>query len=94
MKRGNISNDYITTVQDLSDMVLRIKQQGSCRELTLWCDHTQMAKFRVLCASVNASFINGANYGMFNNSMDGIEARLLFFFVDGVTFHFTPWDVR
>jgi hypothetical protein len=24
----------ITTVQDLSDMVLRIKQQGSCRELT------------------------------------------------------------
>jgi hypothetical protein len=70
MKRGNISNDYITTVQDLSDMALRIKQQGSCRELTLWCDHTQMAKFRVLCASVNASFINGANYGMFNNSMD------------------------
>jgi hypothetical protein len=49
-----------------------------------------MAKFRVLCASVNASFINGANYGMFNNSMDGIEARLLYF-VDGVTFHFTPW---
>jgi hypothetical protein len=33
-ERGNISNDYITTVQDLSDMVLRIKQQGSCRELT------------------------------------------------------------
>jgi hypothetical protein len=68
-------------------MALRIKQQGSCRELTLWCDHTQMARFRVLCASVNASFINGANYGMFNNSMDAL--KLDFYFVDGVTFHFT-----
>jgi hypothetical protein len=51
-ERGNISNDYITTVQDLSDMVLRIKQQGSCRELTLWCDHTKWRSSEYFCASV------------------------------------------
>jgi hypothetical protein len=51
-----------------------------------------MAKFRVLCASVNASFINGANYGMFNNSMDmALKLDFSSIFVDGVTFHFTPW---
>lgn len=91
-ERGNISNDYITSVDDLSDMALRIKQQGGCRELTLWCDHKQMAYFRQLCAGVNASFINGANYGLFNNSKD--MALMLDFssiLVDGVTFHFTPW---
>jgi hypothetical protein len=91
-ERGNISNDYITTVQDLSDIALRIKQQGSCRELTLWCDHAQMAAFRVLCAGVNASFVNGANYGMFNNSMDmALKLDFSSILVDGVTFHFTPW---
>jgi hypothetical protein len=51
----------------------------------------QMAKFRVLCASVNASFINGANYGMFNNSMDMHWSSTSLLFVD-VTFHFTLGD--
>jgi len=89
---GNIANDYITTVQDLSDIALRIKQQGGCRELTVWADHKQMAYFRELCAGVNASFINGANYGMFNNSMDmALQLDFSSIKVDGVTFHFTPW---
>jgi hypothetical protein len=65
-ERGNISNDYITTVQDLSD-ILRIKQQGSCRELTYGATIPNGEVQST--SSVNASFINGANYGMFNNSM-------------------------
>lgn len=91
-ERGNVINDYITTVDHLSQIAFRAKQQGNCREFTVWADHKQMAYFRVLCAGVNASFVNGAHYGIFNNSMDmALKLDFSSILVDGVTFHFTPW---
>jgi hypothetical protein len=91
-ERGNLINDYITSVDDLSDIALRAKQQGNCREFTVWADHKQMAYFRVLSAGVNASFVNGANYGMFQNSKEmALKLDFSSILVDGVTFHFTPW---
>lgn len=91
-ERGNLINDYIQSVDDLSDIALRAKQQGNCREFTVWADHKQMAFFRVLCAGVNASFVNGANYGIFQNRKDmAIMLDFSSILVDGVTFHFTPW---
>jgi len=89
---GNVINDYITTVDNLSAIAFRAKQQGNCREFTVWADHKQMAYFRVLCAGVNASFVNGAHYGIFSNSKDmALKLDFSSILVDGVTFHFTPW---
>lgn len=91
-ERGNVINDYITTVDHLSTIAFRAKQQGNCREFTVWADHKQMAYFRVLCAGVNASFVNGAHYGIFSNSKDmALKLDFSSILVDGVTFHFTPW---
>ncbi|KUF38963.1 hypothetical protein AS361_03710 [Myroides marinus] len=92
--RGNISNDFIESVEDLSNMALRLKQQGTCRELTLWMGHTQMAKIRKLASSINASFVNGSNYGAFNNSKDmALNLDFVSIFVDGVQFHFVSWAI-
>ena len=92
-QRGNIGNEYITDIEELSEIARRIKQQGgSCREYTVWADHTQMAHFRRMLGAVNAHYAGGANYGQFNNSMD--MALMLDFksvYIDGVTFHCTPW---
>jgi hypothetical protein len=91
-ERGNISNDYITTTDDLSKLALRAKQQGACREFTIFADHQQMAYFRILSAGVNASFVNGAYYGAFNNSKDmALKLDFSSILIDGVTFHFSPW---
>lgn len=91
--RGNISNEYITDIEELSEIARRIKQQGgSCREYTVWHDHTQGAHFRKMLAGVNAHYAEGGNYGQFNNSKD--MALMLGFksvYIDGITFHFTPW---
>lgn len=93
-QRGNISNDYIETLDDLSNMALRLKQQGTCRELTLWMGHTQMAKIRTLASGINASFINGSNYGAFNNSKDmALNLDFVSIFIDGVQFHFVSWAI-
>jgi hypothetical protein len=92
--RGNISNDFIENVEDLSNMALRLKQQGTCRELTLWMGHAQMAKIRKLASSINASFINGSNYGAFNNSKDmALNLDFVSIFIDGVQFHFVSWAI-
>ena len=91
-ERGNISNDYIKTTVDLSNLALRAKRQGSCREFTVYCDHTQMRYFRELSAGVNASFVNGSHYGAFNNSKDmALNLDFVSIFIDGVQFHFTSW---
>lgn len=92
--RGNVANDYIQTIDDLSAIARRAKQQGTCREFTLWADHTQMAFFRAMMANQNAYYTGGTNYGLFNNSKD--MALMLDFksvLVDGVTFHITPWAI-
>lgn len=93
--RGNIANEYITDIEELSGIARRIKQQGgSCREYTVWADHTQMAHFRRMMGGVNAHYAEGANYGQFMNSKD--MALMLSFksvYIDGITFHFTPWSI-
>lgn len=91
-ERGNISNEYIATVANLSDLALRAKKQGNCREFTVYCDHVQMANFRTLAAGVNAGFVNGSHYGAFNNSKDmALNLDFVSIFIDGVQFHFTSW---
>jgi hypothetical protein len=91
-KRGNISNEYIATPANLSDMALRAKRQGPCREFTVYCDHAQMAAFRTLSASVNSAFLNGSHYGAFNNNKDmALNLDFVSILIDGVQFHFTSW---
>lgn len=92
--RGNVANEYITTIDHLSNIARRAKQQGTCREFTVWADHQQMAYFREMMAGLNSYFSGGANYGLFNNSKD--MALMLDFksvLIDGVTFHITPWAI-
>lgn len=95
--RGNIGNDYITDIEDLSDIALRAKQQGTCREFTCWSDHNQMAHFRRMLASVNSGLVNGEQgkyYGVFNNDRDmALKLDFTSVHIDGVTFHFTPWAI-
>lgn len=94
-ERGNISNEYITDIEELSDIARRIKQQGgSCSEYTVWHDHTQGAHFRRMLAGVNAHYATGANYGQFMNS-EQMALKLGFksVYIDGITFHFTPWKI-
>lgn len=89
---GNVFNDLIENVQDLSDIAFRLKQQGVVRELNMWCNHRQMAKFRELCAGVNASFLQGFHYGSFQNSADmALKLDFVSIKVDGVQFNFTSW---
>lgn len=93
-ERGNIGNEYITGIESLSTIAYRIKQQGGARAYTVWCDHTQMADFRKMLAAVNGHFLNGTNYGIFNNSKDmALSLDFQSVTIDGVTFHFTPWTV-
>ena len=90
--RRNVFNDLITTQGDLSDMAFRLKQQGDCREINIWCNHQQMAAFRLLCAGLNSAFLNGFHYGSFKNSpemylnLDFIGCK-----IDGVQFNFVSW---
>lgn len=91
-ERGNIGNEYITGIEELSDIAFRIKQQGGARAYTVWCDHKQMAYFRVMMATVNGNFANGTNYGVFQNSKDmALALDFQSVTIDGITFHFTPW---
>jgi hypothetical protein len=93
-ERGNIANEYITSIDDLADIAFRIKQQGGCTSYTIWADHQQMYYFNQMLASVNASFVNGSNYGIFNNKKD-MAVALDFSSVSilGITFFITPWKV-
>ncbi len=91
-ERGNIANEYIQNIEELSDIAYRIKRQGACREFTVFADHQQMAYFRQMLAGLNGHYANGANYGVFQNSMDmALALDFSSVKIDGVTFHFTPW---
>jgi len=93
-ERGNIGNQYITTIAELSDIAFRIKQQGGARAYTVWCDHKQMAYNRVMLATLNGSYAAGTNYGVFQNSKDmALSLDFSSVSVDGITFHFTSWDI-
>ncbi len=91
-ERGNMGTEYIQTIDDLSDIALRIKEQGGCREVTVWSDHKQMAYFRTMMAGVNAGYFQGSHYGIFQNSKEmALSLDFTGVDVDGVQFYFTPW---
>ena len=93
-ERGNIANDYIQTIQDWSNLAYRLKQQGQCREYTVWADHAQIAHFRTALGGVNAHYAAGANYGTFKNNKDmALALDFSSVLIDGVTFHITPWSI-
>jgi hypothetical protein len=93
-ERGNVSHDYIQTVADLDKIAYRLKQQGSCREVTIWGDHQQSIYFSDIAASQNAGYAGGRFYGSFMNSAD-MAIKLGFTTIErsGVTFHFTAWKL-
>lgn len=90
--RGNIFDELITTSAQLSNIAFRLKQQGNCREINMWCNHQQMAAFRVLAAGLNSAFLNGTNYGSFKNSKDmALNLDFVNVKIDGVQFNFVSW---
>ena len=94
-KRGNVANGYIETIQDLTDIIWRMKRQGiMVKEFTIWGDYTQMTKFRNMCAGVNAHYASGVNYGMFNNKKDNaIALGFNSIYIDGISFHFQELEI-
>ena len=92
---GNIANEYITDIEELSEIVRRLKQQGgACNSYNVWHDHQQGAYFRQMLSGVNSAYSEGSNYGAFDNSKD--MALFLGFksvYIDGVTFHFQSLDI-
>lgn len=91
-ERGNISNEYIETIEDLGKLALRAKNQGNCREFTIYCDHEQIVKFQTLAGGVNAGFVTGSNFGAFNNKREmALNLDFVSIFYAGVQFHFTSW---
>jgi hypothetical protein len=94
-ERGNIANEYITTIEELSEIARRLKQQGGgCNSYNVWHDHEQGRLFRIMLSGVNAHYSGGGNYGAFNNSQD-MSMKLGFndVYIDGVTFFFQPWEI-
>ncbi len=92
---GNVANELITDIEELSDIALRMKQQGGgCKEFTVWARHSQMAALRRMLSGVNAHYADGAYYGVFQNSK-GMAISLDFksVYIEGITFHFSPWDL-
>lgn len=89
-ERGNVANEYIETIEDFNDIAYRIKQQGGCTSYTVYADHTQMFKFNQMLGGVNAGFVNGSNYGIFNNSKKmSLELDFQSVTLMGITFFIT-----
>ncbi|CAL2094785.1 hypothetical protein [Tenacibaculum sp. 190524A02b] len=85
---GNIGNEVISNIEELSDIAFRIKQQGGTNNYSWWKDHKQCAAFRQMLSGVNAHYTNGADYGMFKNSKDtALELGFKSVHIDGITFH-------
>tara|TARA_R110002033_G_scaffold170011_1_gene211956 strand:- start:1621 stop:2979 length:1359 start_codon:yes stop_codon:yes gene_type:complete len=93
-ERGNVGNEYISTKSDLEEYAYRLKQQGTCRVLTAWADHSQMNKFSDIASSLNAAFDAGANYGMFKNGKNmALEMDFTTLTRSGVTYHTRSLDI-
>lgn len=94
-ERGNISNEYITTIDDLSEIARRIKQQGGAsNSYNVWHDHKQGRLIREMLSGVNSHYSSGSNYGAFNNSRDmSIALGFNSVFIDGISFFFQPWEI-
>ena len=85
---GNIGNLSLKDIEELSNISYRIKQQGGATSYSWWHDHNQSSDFRNMIAGVNAHYLNGTNYGMFNNSKEtALELGFKGVYIDGITFH-------
>ena len=93
--RGNIANEYITSIEDLSEISRRIKQQGGAsNSYNVWHDHEQGRLIRQMLGGVNSHYASGQNFGAFNNSEDmALKLGFKSVYIDGITFHFQPWDI-
>ena len=93
-KKGNVFSDALTDMDDLIDFTRRVKQQGTCREYVIGCNHGQLALINVILAGANGGYAGGSHYGTFNNqkdmalNLDFVSANLL-----GVQMHFMPMDI-
>ena len=92
-KRGNIANEMIEDVEQLSGISYRIKQQGTCRAYTIHSNHAQLAKFRQALAGVNAKYNGGTDYGIFGNEQTALDLNFNSVAIDGVTYHITPLEL-
>ena len=89
---GNVSNEPISIIADLSALSKRAKRNSICREFTIWCGHDQIALIRQMMAGVNSAFVNGSSYGAFQNKKDmALSLDFVSAFIDGVQFHFASW---
>lgn len=85
---GNIGNEKIETIEELSEIAFRIKQQGGTTNYSWWKDHAQGAAWRKMLAGVNAHYADGGDYGFFNNSKEtALELGFKCVYIDGITFH-------
>jgi hypothetical protein len=94
-ERGNVSNDYISTVEDLQEMALRIVEQGlDVDEYWILCDLQQMNKFNTLMSLVSPAAVNAGSYGAFNNDKDmALKLDFTSILVSGITFYFKHWKL-
>ena len=96
-ERGNVGNDYISTLADLRAIAARIKKQTSeyPTEYYFYCDNTQMNKFQDLCATVSPANVGVTNYGSFDNA-EGMKINIDFDYikVSGIKFHFIDWQAQ
>jgi len=89
---GNIVNDIVDDVEQLSTIALRIKQQNpNVKEIAVYHNHAQGAGLRQAVAGANAHYLNGTSYGMFNNNKNmALHLNFKSVYIDGITFHFMP----
>lgn len=92
---GNVVNDYITTKADLDVLTYRMKQQNTgCREYTMHANHAQLVYLQTICATQNASFVNGTHWGSFSNDKEmALKLDFKSIYLNGITIHFSSLDI-
>ena len=94
-ERGNVANDYITSIADLEEIALRIVEQGvDCNEYLFMCNLEQMNKFNTLMSLVSPAAVNVGNFGAFNNDKEMmLKLDFTSVLVSGITFYFKHWKL-
>jgi hypothetical protein len=94
-ERGNVANDYITTIADLQEIALRIVEQGTdTTEYLFLCNLEQMNKFNTLMSLVSPAAVNVGNFGAFKNDKEMmLKLDFTSVLVSGITFYFKHWKL-
>lgn len=92
-KEGNVINGYLSSIQDLQDMALRMVEQGiDDDDYIILGDMEQMNKFNDIAASVSPNSVN--QYGSFPNGENmAIKLDFQMIMTSGKKFWFKPWKV-